>query len=154
MRKTVAILLAVMLAGGALVAPASAGKKKKKKPKPQVVEGSVLVPQGGGPAAPCVYRSQRTLISGGGPNGVIGYTFEVDQKTAGRPFKLEVADGAGMDIQFYSDIGDPTSTTAPANSGYETAGPGGEEGLVPEGLPYAFVCLTEGANASFKYSTS
>ena len=153
MRKIIATLLAVMLVGGALIAPATAGKKKK--PKPQVVEGSILVPQGGGPAAPCVYRSQRTLASGGGPNGIVGYTFDVDPKTEGRPFKLEVADGSGMDIQFYSELGDVTDpTTAPANMGYETAGPGGEEGTVPPGFPIAFVCMTDGANASFKYSTS
>lgn len=153
MRKTIAVLVAVMLVGGALIAPASAGKKKKK-PKPQVVEGSILVPQGGGPAAPCVYRSQRTLLSAGGPNGVIGYTFEVDKKTVGRPFTLEVSDGAGMDIQFYAELGDPTSSSAPANTGYETAGPGGEEGTVPPGFPIALVCMTEGANATFKYATS
>lgn len=154
MKRGIAVLLAIMLVGAALVAPASAGKKKKK-PKSQVVEGSILVPQGGGPAAPCVYRSQRTLASGGGPNGILGYTFEVDPKTEGRPFELEVADGAGMDIQFYTEFGDPTDpTTAPANMGYETAGPGGEKGTVPPGFPIAFVCLTEGANATFKYSTS
>lgn len=153
MRKVVASLLAIMLLGGALIAPAAAGKKKKKV-KPQVVEGSILVPQGGGPAATCVYRAQRSLIAGGGPNEILGYTFDVDPKTAGRPFKLEVSDGAGMDIQFYSDLGDPTSTSAPANTGYETAGPGGEEGTVPPSYPIAFVCLTEGANATFKYSTS
>ena len=135
MKKLVATLLAFILVAGALIAPAAAGKKKK--PKPQVVEGSILVPQGGG------------------PNGIVGYTFDVDPKTEGRPFKLEVADGSGMDIQFYADLGDVTDpTTAPANMGYETAGPGGEEGTVPPGFPIAFVCLTDGANASFKYSTS
>ncbi|MFP5352994.1 MAG: hypothetical protein ACLGIB_10580 [Actinomycetota bacterium] len=155
MRKTIASLLAIVVLGGALVAPASAGKKKKAKPKPQVVEGSILVPQGGGPAATCVYRAQRTLMIAGGPNEILGYTFDVDPKTAGRPFKLEVSDGAGVDISFYMDLGDPTDpTTAPANQPYETTGPGGEEGVVPEGFPIAFVCLTDGANATFKYSTS
>lgn len=153
MKRIVATLLALMLVGGALIAPAAAGKKKKK-PKPQVVEGSILVPQGGGPAGPCVYRSQRTLMGAGGPNGIIGYTFEVDPKTVGRPFTLEVSDGAGMDIQFYAELGDPTSTSAPANMGYETPGSGGEEGTVPPGLPIALVCMTEGANATFKYATS
>lgn len=153
MRKVIASSLAIMVLGGALVAPASAGKKKK--PKPQVVEGSILVPQGGNAAATCVYRTQRTLLSAGGPNGIVGYTFDVDPKTAGRPFKLEVSDGAGADISFYMEMGDPTDpTTAPANQPYETAGPGGEKGTVPEGFPLAFVCLTEGANATFKYSTS
>ena len=92
------------------------------------------------------------MATAGGPNGLVGYTFEVDPKTAGKKFKLEVAGGAGMDIQFYTDLGDPTDpTTAPANVGYETPGPGGEEGTVPKGYPIAFVCMNEGANAAFKY---
>ena len=153
MKKVIASALAVMVLGSAFVAPASAGKKKK--PKPQVVEGSILVPQYGGPVGPCVYRTQRTLATGGGPNGIVGYTFDVDPKTAGRPFKLEVPDGVGMDISFYSELGDPTDpTVAPANMGFETAGPGGEEGTVPAGFPIAFVCMTDGSNATFKYSTS
>lgn len=151
MRKVIAISVALLLLGGAL-APASAGKKKKKS-KPQVVEGSIVVPQPGAAAGPCIYRTQRTLMAGGGPNGIIGYTFEVDPKTVGKPFKLEVADGAGMDIQFYSEIGDVTDpTTAPANYGYETPGPGGEKGTVPEGFPIVFVCMNEGSNAGFKYT--
>ena len=152
MRRVIAVSVALLLLGGAL-APASAGKKRKKKSKPQVVEATIAVPQPGGAAGPCIYRTQRTLMSGGGPNGIVGYTFEVDPKTVGKPFKLEVADGAGMDIQFYSELGDVTDpTTAPANYGYETAGPGGEKGTVPEGFPIVFVCMNEGSNAGFKYT--
>jgi hypothetical protein len=93
------------------------------------------------------------LATGGGPNGIVGYTFEVDPKTVGKPFKLEVADGAGMDISFYADLGDPTDpTTAPANMGFETAGPGGEKGTVPPGFPIVFVCMNEGTNSGFKYT--
>ena len=85
-------------------------------------------------------------------NGIVGYTFEVDPKTAGKRLVLEAADGAGMDISFYSDLGDPTDpTTAPTNVPFETAGPGGEKGTVPAGYPYAFVCMTEGNNAGFSY---
>ena len=149
MKKLLALsVAALLLAGGAV--PAVAGKKKA---KPQVVEGSILIPQGGGPAGPCVYRTQRTLAIAGGPNGIAGYTFDVDPKTVGKPFKLEVADGAGMDISFYSELGDPTDpTTAPANMGFETAGPGGEKGTVPPGMPIGFVCMTEGTNATFTYT--
>ena len=151
MRKVLAISVALLLVGGAL-APASAGKKKKKS-KPQIVEGSIVVPQPGGAVGPCVYRSQRILASGGGPNGIVGYTFEVDPKTVGKPFKLEVADGAGMDLQFYSELGDVVDpTTAPGNYGYETPGPGGEKGTVPEGFPIVLVCMNEGANAAFTYT--
>ena len=149
MRKLVAISIAALLLG-AVVPAASAGKKKS---KPQKVEASILVPQGGNAAATCVYRAQRTLMIGGGPNGILGYTFEVDPKTVGKPFVLEAADGAGMDISFYADLGDPTDpTTAPANMPYETTGPGGEKGTVPPGLPIAFVCMTEGVNAAFTYT--
>ena len=151
MKKLVAVSIAALLLG-ALV-PATAGAAKKKS-KPQVVEGSILVPQTtGGAVGPCVYRTQRTLTIGGGPNGIVGYSFEVDPKTVGKPFKLEVADGAGMDISFYADLGDPTDpTTAPANMGFETAGPGGEKGTVPAGFPIVFVCMNEGVNASFRYT--
>lgn len=152
MRKIVAVSVALLLLGGAL-APASAGKKKKKKSKPQIVEGSIAIPQPGASLGPCIYRTQRAWASGGGPNGLVGWTFEVDPKTVGKKFKLEVADGAGMDLSFYAELGDPTDpTTAPANQGYETPGPGGEKGTVPPGLPIVFVCMNEGANASFKYT--
>ncbi|HJR43994.1 MAG TPA: hypothetical protein VJ927_00150 [Actinomycetota bacterium] len=150
MKKTLATAVALLLLGAAV--PASAGKAKKKS-KPQVVEGSIVVPQPGAAAGPCIYRTQRTMAIAGGPNGVVGYTFEVDPKTVGKPFKLEVADGAGMDIQFYSELGDATDpTTAPANMGFETPGPGGEEGTVPPGMPIVFVCMNEGANSSFTYT--
>lgn len=148
MKKLIALCVIALLFGAAL--PAVAGKKKA---KPQVVEGSILVPQGGNAAATCVYRAQRTLMAGGGPNEILGYTFDVDPKTVGKPFTLEVADGAGMDISFYSDLGDPTDpTTAPANMPYETTGPGGEKGTVPPGMPIAFVCMTEGLNGGFTYT--
>ena len=151
MKKILVVTVALLMFGGAL--PATAGKKKA--PKPQVVEGSIVVPQGGNAAATCVYRAQRTLISGGGPNGILGYTFDVDPKTVGRPFTLEAADGSGMDISFYSELGDVTDpTTAPTNMASETPGPGGEKGTVPAGFPIAFVCMTEGVNAGFTYKTS
>lgn len=148
MRKLVAaVTTAVLLA--APVQTAFAGKKAAH----QHVEGSITLPQGGNAAAACVYRTQRTLLTAGGPNGLVGYTFDVDPGTVGKKFKLEASDGTGMDIVFYADMGDPTDpTAAPANYGYETAGPGGESGTVPAGYPLAFVCMTEGANGSFSYA--
>ncbi len=146
MKKLVAAATTAVL----LAAPmqsALAGKKAAH----QHVEGTIAVPQGGNAAATCVYRTQRTWLSAGGPNGVLGFTFEVDPKTTGKPFKLEASDGVGMDISFYAEIGDPTSTSAPSNYAYETPGPGGEKGAVPAGYPIAFVCMTEGVNGSFSY---
>ena len=138
---TTAVLVAVPLQS------ASAGKGTT-----QHVEGTIAVPQGGNAAATCVYRTQRTLFSLTGQNGIFGYTFEVDPKTVGKKFTLEAGSGTGMDISFYADLGDITNpTTAPANVAYENPGPGGESGTIPAGYPIAFVCMTEGANGSFMY---
>lgn len=157
MRKLLALGVIALLVAGILGGTATAGKKKKKKPVPhQHVEGSIALPQGGNAAAPCVYRSQRALYIAFGDaiNGIFGYTFEVDQKTAGLPFKIDVTGPTGVDgvdIQFYAELGTDPTADAPANVGYETPGPGGEEGTIPAGLPNAFVCLTEGANGTFTY---
>lgn len=151
MRKLPIVLLTLALAA----VPGTHAFAKKKAPARQVVEGSIAVPQGGNAAATCVYRAQRTAYSAAGDqvNGQIGYTFEVDPKTVNKPFKLEAADGIGMDISFYADLGDPSDpTTAPANIPFETTGPGGETGTVPEGFPIAFVCMTDGTNGGFTYT--
>lgn len=146
------LLILTLVAGLALAPAAQAGKKKKA--AHQHVEGSIALPQPYAADGTCIYRVQRALVSAVGyeVNGFVGHTFEVDQKTAGKPFKLVVSDGAGVDISFYSELGDPTDpTTAPANMPFETPGPGGEKGKVPPGFPIAFVCLTEGSDATFSY---
>lgn len=149
MRRLVALAASALLIAG-LAGGASAGKKGAH----QHVEGTIALPQGTGGASTCVYRTQRALYIAFGDaiNGIVGYTFEVDPKTNNKKFKLDVSGtGAGVDIQFYADLGTDPTAEAPANVGYETPGPGGEEGTVPPGYPNAFVCLTEGANASFSY---
>lgn len=157
MRKLIAMSVIALLVAGVLGGTATAGKKKKKKPAPhQHVEGSIALPQGTQGAAGCVYRSQRVLYIafGEAANGIFGHTFEVDQKTAGLPFKLEVAGPSGIegvDLSFYADLGTDPTADAPANVPYETTGAGGEEGTVPAGYPNAFVCLTEGVDATFTY---
>jgi hypothetical protein len=157
MRKLIALSVAGLLVAGLLGGVAAAGKKKKKKPAAhQHVEASILFPQGGNAAAPCVYRTQRALYIAFGDaiNGVFGYTFEVDPKTAGLSFKIDVSGPSGIegvDIQFYADLGTDPTAEAGANVGYETPGSGGEEGTVPAGYPNAFVCLTEGGDATFTY---
>lgn len=151
MRKIPVVLLVVALAA----VPTVSALAKKKAPARQTVEGSIALPQGGNAAAACVYRAQRTayVAAGEGVNGIVGHTFEVDPKTANKPFKLEAGGTSGMDISFYADLGDPTDpTTAPSNVPFATTGPGGETGKVPEGYPFAFVCMTEGANADFTYN--
>lgn len=159
MRKLIAVAMASLMVAGMVSGSAVAGKKKKK-PVVQHVEGTILLPQPAGPLANCNFRPQRSAMGASGeafPNGVLGFTFEVDPKTAGQPFKLEVDGGQGdvdLDIVFYSGYGDPADpTTAPANTGYENAGPGGEEGTIPPGYPLAFVCMAIGGDASFTYMT-
>lgn len=133
----------------------SASAAKKKKVTRQDVEGSIVIPQGGNGAATCVYRVHRTFMLLGATqmNGVFGYTFEVDPGTIGQKFKLEAGAGVGMDITFYMNLGDLNDPAgAPANMPYEETGAGGESGTVPDGFPYAMVCMTDGANGSFTYS--
>lgn len=156
MRKLIALSIAALLLAGMFGGAAAAAKKKKKTVASQQVEGAIALPQGGNAAAPCVYRTQRALYIafGEAANGIFGYTFEVDQKTAGLPFEIEVSGPAGVegvDLSFYGELGTDPAADAPANVGYETPGPGGEEGTVPPGYPVAFVCLTEGADATFTY---
>lgn len=148
MKKLVAAATTAIL----LAAPVQSALAGKTKATHQHVEGTIALPQGGNAAATCVYRTQRTLLTAGGPNGVVGYTFEVDPGTVGKKFKLEAGSGVGLDISFYAEMGDPTDpATAPANYPYENPGPGGESGTVPAGYPLAFVCMTEGQNGSFTY---
>lgn len=149
MRKLIAIGLTAAFAVAPLQATAA------KKAAHQHEQGTIVAPQPMAADGTCIYRGQRAVMglsNGAAPNGVLGYTFYVDPKTAGKKFKLEVDGGAGMDISFYSELGDPADpTTAPANMPYETPGPGGEAGTVPAGMPIAFVCMTEGQNAAFTY---
>lgn len=159
MRKLIALAVVAAMATGAFSGSAIAGKKKKKLVV-QHVEGTIAIPQPGGALGNCNYRPQRSIMGASNeaaPNGVLGYTFHVDPKTAGQPFKLEVAGGTGdvdLDIVFYTDYGDPADPqTAPGNLGYETVGPGGEEGTIPAGYPLAFVCMAFGGNSSFTYIT-
>ena len=154
MRKLIALAIVAAISTGAFSGSAIAGKKKKPAVH-QHVEGSILIPQGGNAAATCVYRAHRALYIAMGEqaNGIFGYTFKVDPKTEGLPFKIEPADAsAGIDISFYGDLGTDPTADAPANMAYENVGPGGESGIVPPGLPNGMVCLTDGANASFTYT--
>ena len=139
----------------AAVAAIPAGDALAGKGAHQHVEGSIALPQPYAADGTCIYRTHRSLAGtvGEPANGLVGFTIEIDPKTVNKNFKLEVADGTGMDISFYSDYGDPTDpTAAPANLAFETAGPGGESGKVPAGFPIAFVCMTEGTEASFTYT--
>ena len=149
MKKLIGAGLASLLAFSLLGSPATA-----KAPK-QVVEGNIVLPAPFTDDSGCFAGLHRrgAIMTMENNNGAVGWHFDVDPKTVGKKFTLEVSDGAGMDIVFYSELGDATDpTVAPANTGYETPGPGGEKGTVPPGYPIAFVCMTEGADASFTYT--
>lgn len=90
----------------------------------------------------------------------MGYTFEVDPKTVGGKFKLEVSRGAGVDIVFMHELGSrgldyPLPGFVPPPSwAFDTPGPGGERGKIPDDFPFATVCLSDGSDASFMYTAS
>ena len=150
MRKLIALTAASLVLASLVGGSAGAAKKKVTL---QHVEASILIPQGGNAAATCVYRAQRMFMLNGADqaNGLVGYTFMVDPGTVGKKFTLEAGDGIGMDISFYMDLGDADPTVAPANIAFENTGVGGESGTVPDGYPYAMVCMTDGTNGSFVY---
>lgn len=152
MRKLVSVGLLTVLVLAALGDIAAAAKKKAQ----QRVEGSVAFPayvEGQG----CFFRLERTLafFAGDASRGIVGDHFEVDPKTAGKNFVLEVTGGAGvdLDISFYQAYMDPNDpTAAPANFPFETREEGGEAGVVPPGFEKALVCLAAGSNARFLYT--
>ena len=127
----------------------------------QTVEGSVATanpfPQDPNSCYSGKHR-RGAVLSDGGNQGTDGYHFDVAEGTNGQNFVLEVTGGEGdvdLDITFYTEFGtvEQQSDTAyaPPNQSYESRGPGGEKGTVPEGMKKAIVCMLTGANATFTY---
>jgi hypothetical protein len=134
-------------------------------PKQQVVEGSItmMAPFYGDTFATCYSGLHRraSVLSGGAANGVVGFEFDVDPATIGKPFVLEVNGGqAGvdLDITFYTEFGTTDQaldrTHSPPNYSFEQRGAGGESGVIPKGLDWtkAIVCMHTGADATFTYT--
>ena len=166
MRKVIGIAVAGLVALSLLGAPASAGKGKG---KVQKVEGSIAL------RAPFVSDAEQlescyagvhrrlTLVSQGNANGVVGWNFEVDPATFGKPFKLEVSGGQqnpDMDVTFYltglgsldDHAANPPWGTDSVAVNFEKRGPGGEKGIVPKGATDVIVCMFDGFDADFTYT--
>jgi hypothetical protein len=133
-------------------------------PKQQKVEGDIamMAPFWGDTFATCYSGLHRrtAVVSQENNNGIVGYSFDVDRATIGKPFVLEVTGGQGgvdLDITFYTEFGTVEQATdtayAPPNYGFEERGAGGESGVIPKGdWTKAIVCMHTGAGASFTYT--
>lgn len=156
MKKLIAALSAGFVLAALVVAPTSAA------PKQQTVEGSIAMRAPFTDLAACYAGLHRrvAVMTMENVNGVVGYHFDVDQATAGKPFVLEVTGGQqnpDLDITFYTEFGTVEQATdtayAPTNVGFEDRAPGGEAGIVPKGgFEKAIVCMFDGYGASFKYT--
>lgn len=138
---------------------------------PQKEEGSVLLagpgPNGETTGGCWTGWARRTWIfSGGATGGPFGHMFEIDKKTWGGKFKIEVTGGAAgtedLDVTFYANPGtidpaDPAMQGGIVESGsYLNREPGGEAGTVPPTATVALVCLAigTGADAQFTYTAT
>lgn len=159
MKKQIGVTAAALLALSLVTGPTSAA------PKQQKVEGDIamMAPFYGDTFATCYSGLHRRLsvLTQEQVNGVVGYSFDVDPATIGKPFVLDVTGGQGdvdFDITFYTEFGSVEQATdtayAPANYSFEERGPGGESGVIPKGVEWtkAIVCMHTGAGASFSYT--
>jgi len=165
MKKIVTLGLAGLLAGSLVPSSATAAK-----PKQQKVSGSIALPAPYTDDSGCFAGLQRrvAIVTDEQVNGVIGYHFDLDPATLGKPFVLETTGGQGdvdMDILFYYEFGtiedvtgDPQNAGSPVSYGYQTREVGGESGIVPKGdYTKAIVCVYGGAQgagaaATFDYT--
>lgn len=159
----------VSLALGGLVAAALVPNATAAAPKQQKVSGSIALPAPFTDNSGCFAGLHRrfAIVTQEQVNGVVGFHFDVDPATIGKPFVLEPTGGAGtvdLDILFYYEFGtiedvvtDPTAAGAPVSAGFQTREPGGESGVIPKGdYTKAIVCMYggdqgAGAGATFDY---
>lgn len=164
MKKAVTIAMGALLAASLVPGSATAGK-----PKQQQVSGSIALPAPFTDDTGCFAGLHRrfAILTQEQVNGVIGYHFDVDPATIGKPFVLEVTGGQGdvdLDITFYYEFGtvedvtgDPQGAGSPVNTSFATREPGGESGVIPKGdYTKAIVCVYggqqgAGAAATFDY---
>ncbi len=157
MKRVVALTTVALMALG-LFSSSAVAAKRKPKPK-QEYAGSVMLPAPYPADGTCYTRGERILAQTGNEsvNGFIGAHFNIDPRTYNRKFQLHVIGGSAdvdLDIVFYSGYGDPADpSTVPAYVAFENRAAGGEEGVVPEGMTKAIVCMAAGQEAEFHYMT-
>ena len=146
----IALSISIVI-GVSLASTATAGPK----PVRQRVEGTVTIPTPT-PDDVCfsgLHRRARSVSQMLFPNGLVGFDFDVDPKTVGKKFKLEVIEGAGadLDINFYNGLGTVEGPN-PAVVSFEERKEGGEVGIVPEGYSKVIICAFVGDNVTFTYT--
>ena len=165
MKKIATIAMGALLAGSLVPGSATAAKAKQ-----QQVSGTIALPAPFTDDTGCFAGLQRrvAILTQEQVNGVVGYHFDVDPATIGKPFVLEVTGGQGdvdLDITFYYEFGtvddvtgDPTNAGSPVSASFGTREPGGESGVIPKGdYTKAIVCVYggqqgAGAAATFDYT--
>ncbi|MDQ3957264.1 MAG: hypothetical protein M3273_02960 [Actinomycetota bacterium] len=138
-------------------------------PPKQEVSGSVALPAPYTDNSGCYAGLHRrmAILTQERVNGVIGFHFDIDPSTLGKPFVMEPTGGQGdvdLDIYFYQKfgtvedvVGDPLNAGAPVTVQFNTREPGGESGIVPKGdFTKVIVCMYggdmgAGAGATFDY---
>ena len=156
MKKIVTLGAAALLAGSLFPGSATAAK-----PKQQQVSGSIALPAPFTDDTGCFAGLQRrvAILTQEQVNGVVGYHFDIDPATIGKPFVLEPTGGQGdvdLDITFYYEFGtvedvtgDPQNAGSPVNMSFATREPGGESGVIPKGdWTKAIVCVYGGAQGA------
>jgi hypothetical protein len=142
--------------------PSGSGGTSGQEVKGEIQQPAYFVDSETGEVACYAGKHRREAVLTDGANqGVDGWHFDVDPKTAGSKFVLTADGGEGtpdLDITFYTEFGtveqQADTAYAPPNQGFDTRGPGGETGTVPADMKKAIVCMIDGANVPFTYTAT
>lgn len=166
MKRVITLVLVAALVAAFSPVSAEAGGAP-----PQKEEGNVLLP-GPGPNGETTggcwtgWPRRFWIFTGGATAGPFGSMIEIDKKTWGGKFKLDVVSGAqgteDLDLTFYVDPGkvDPMDPAQQGgivqSSAYLTREPGGESGTVPPKATLGLICLAIGSgfNADWSYTAT
>jgi hypothetical protein len=160
---------ATILALGGLLAASLVPNAGAAAPKRQEVSGSIAISAPYADNSGCYAGLHRrfAIATQEQVNGILGYHFDLEPGTMGKPFVLEPTGGQGhvdLDIYFYYKFGtiqdvvsDPLNAGAPVTVSFNTREAGGESGIVPKGeFTKVIVCMYggdqgAGAGATFDY---